>query len=78
MHVGTRSSTQARSHAQKFFVKLEKKQQTMEQYLDNIDINRMKTMIDNDSDYDDSEPMLSNNNGDNDSQSKKQINPEAV
>jgi SHAQKYF class myb-like DNA-binding protein len=24
-HVGTRSSTQARSHAQKFFVKLEKK-----------------------------------------------------
>jgi len=24
-HVGTRSSTQARSHAQKFFVKLQKK-----------------------------------------------------
>jgi SHAQKYF class myb-like DNA-binding protein len=24
-HVGTRSSTQARSHAQKFFVKLERK-----------------------------------------------------
>ena len=30
MHVGTRSSTQARSHAQKFFVKLEKKNKTLE------------------------------------------------
>jgi SHAQKYF class myb-like DNA-binding protein len=33
MHVGTRSSTQARSHAQKFFVKLEKKNLTMDQFL---------------------------------------------
>ena len=34
MHVGTRSSTQARSHAQKFFVKLEKKNLTMDQFLE--------------------------------------------
>ena len=33
IHVGTRSSTQARSHAQKFFVKLEKKGQRLEQFL---------------------------------------------
>ena len=29
-HIGTRSSTQARSHAQKFFVKLEKKNMTID------------------------------------------------
>ena len=53
-HVGTRSSTQARSHAQKFFVKLEKKQKTLEQFLEALDMeNLMKSMIENDSDYGD-------------------------
>ena len=33
-HVGTRTSTQARSHAQKFFGKLQKKNLTLEQYRD--------------------------------------------
>jgi len=32
-HVGTRTSTQARSHAQKFFVKIEKKQMNLETFL---------------------------------------------
>ena len=56
-HVGTRSSTQARSHAQKFFVKLEKKNQTMESFLEFIDMDNLKSMIDNDSDYDDEVDM---------------------
>lgn len=51
MHVGTRSSTQARSHAQKFFVKLEKKNLTMEQFLDQVDMYNLKSMIEIDSDY---------------------------
>lgn len=53
-HVGSRSSTQARSHAQKFFVKLEKKGLTMEQFLEQIDMNNLKqSMMDADSDYGD-------------------------
>ena len=50
-HVETRSSTQARSHAQKFFVKLEKKNLTMEQFLSQVDMGNLKSMIENDSDY---------------------------
>ena len=41
-HVGTRTSTQARSHAQKFFVKLDKKNLTMEQYLEGIDFQNIE------------------------------------
>ena len=52
-HVCTRSSTQARSHAQKFFVKLEKKNLTMEEFLESLDMTNLKTMIENDSDYGD-------------------------
>ena len=55
--MGTRSSTQARSHAQKFFVKLEKKNQTMDSFLECIDMDNLKSMIDNDSDYDDEVDM---------------------
>lgn len=40
-HVETRSSTQARSHAQKFFVKLEKKDLTMEQFLEQLDMSNL-------------------------------------
>ena len=38
LHVETRSSTQARSHAQKFFVKLQKKNKTLEEFLQNLDL----------------------------------------
>lgn len=47
----TRSSTQARSHAQKFFVKLEKKNQSMEEFLAQLDMDNLKQTIENDSDY---------------------------
>ena len=52
-HVGTRSSTQARSHAQKFFVKLEKKNMSMEEFLSSLDMSNLRDMIANDSDYGD-------------------------
>ena len=44
MHVQTRTSTQARSHAQKFFVKLERKKIDLQQFLDNLDINNLNNM----------------------------------
>lgn len=48
-HVGTRSSTQARSHAQKFFVKLQKKSKTLEQFLKALDLhNIQKSLVDQD------------------------------
>ena len=51
-HVGTRSSTQARSHAQKFFVKLEKKGKTLDQFLETLDLKNLEqSMIDNDMEY---------------------------
>jgi SHAQKYF class myb-like DNA-binding protein len=36
-HVHTRTSTQARSHAQKFFVKIEKKNLNLDDYLGGLD-----------------------------------------
>jgi len=44
MHVQTRTSTQARSHAQKFFVKLERKKIDLQQFLDSLDINNLNNM----------------------------------
>lgn len=41
-HVGTRSSTQARSHAQKFFVKLDKKGQRLDDFLSLIDLDKVR------------------------------------
>lgn len=41
-HVGTRTSTQARSHAQKFFNKLEKKNQKLTEYLQNLDLDNLE------------------------------------
>lgn len=35
-HVATRTSTQARSHAQKFFANIQKRNMTMEQFLENL------------------------------------------
>lgn len=42
-HVFSRTSTQARSHAQKFFGKLEKKQLTLEDFLEKLDIEQLKS-----------------------------------
>ena len=44
-HVSSRSSTQARSHAQKFFGKLEKKGFTLDQFLRDLDLEKLKTQL---------------------------------
>jgi SHAQKYF class myb-like DNA-binding protein len=55
-HVASRTSTQARSHAQKFFVKLEKRNLSLEAYLESMDVNDIgKSLIFSDLDDDDSD-----------------------
>ncbi|TNV84757.1 hypothetical protein FGO68_gene6994 [Halteria grandinella] len=44
-HVCTRTSTQARSHAQKFFVKIEKRNQTLEAFLENLDLQNIENHL---------------------------------
>lgn len=43
-HVQTRTSTQARSHAQKFFVKLERKSIDLQSFLDSLDFSNLNNM----------------------------------
>lgn len=43
-HVQTRTSTQARSHAQKFFVKLERKNIDLQSFLDSLDFTNLNNM----------------------------------
>ena len=41
-HIATRTSTQARSHAQKVFGNIQKSNMTMEQYLDSVSLERIE------------------------------------
>ena len=41
-HVESRTSTQARSHAQKFFNKLEKRKQSLTDFLESMDLNNLE------------------------------------
>ena len=54
----TRSSTQARSHAQKFFVKLQRRNEKLEDYLQSYDLDLMRQrMINPDADYEDTDSL---------------------
>ena len=62
-HVFSRTSTQARSHAQKFFVKLDKKQLTLDEFLSRLDIEQLKLDLRLDdagdsTEYDEDIPLL--------------------
>jgi hypothetical protein len=63
IHVGSRTSTQARSHAQKFFVKIEKKNLNLDEFLSTLDIHNLeKDMLFSDLE-DDDEPVEKQNSG---------------
>lgn len=63
--MGTRTSTQARSHAQKFFVKIEKKNKSLDDFLKDLDLQNLdKDMMFSDLDDDDANQISNSNSGD--------------
>ena len=75
MHVGSRTSTQARSHAQKFFVKIEKKCINLDEFLSTLDINNLeKDMLFSDLEDDDEPPVERQNSGELVSDQSKGVN----
>ena len=64
LHVQTRTSTQARSHAQKFFVKLDRKNIDLQSFLDNLDFNNLNNMASELLEYeDDDDDKVNENSG---------------
>lgn len=59
-HVQTRTSTQARSHAQKFFVKLDRKSIDLQTFLDNLDFNNLNNMASELLEYEDDDDANDN------------------
>jgi hypothetical protein len=60
--VRTRSSTQARSHAQKFFEKLKKKNKTLETFLTELNFDEIDNLNCSDLEYEDENEMLNPQN----------------
>ena len=59
----TRTSTQARSHAQKFFVKLDRKSIDLQTFLDNLDFNNLNNMASELLEFEDEEDGGNDNSG---------------
>ena len=57
-HVRTRTSTQSRSHAQKFLAKLKRKGKTLEQFLDDIDFSNIERMNSSALEFDEETDLL--------------------
>ena len=53
----SRTSTQARSHAQKFFVKLDRKQIDLQTFLDSLDFNNLQGMANNELEFEDDDDV---------------------
>lgn len=62
--MNSRTSTQARSHAQKFFVKLDKGSIKLQDFLDNLDLDNLRAVLSRDclKDEDAIDEMLLNKN----------------
>lgn len=59
-HVQSRTSTQARSHAQKFFVKLDRKNIDLQTFLDSLDFSNLNNMASELLEYEDDEEANEN------------------
>ena len=56
--VKTRTSTQSRSHAQKFFEKLKRKKKTLEQFLSELDFDQVNNMTGSELEFEDADDMV--------------------